>query len=475
MAQASFTVGDLLRDPSLSMSILAGEGGQERAVLWAHSCEKAEPHRWLGPHELLMTIGVCVPSGSRAQAEFIEQLDDAGLSGIAIGDDGIAPRLTKALFEAADERGFPVLAAGESTPFAAVGRTVAAANSDRQTMHLLLLARLYQAAGRQDERTRRSGELLGEVFGTALTVIDEATGCVVIGDGVIAAPAAKTYPLNTGRPTRLLVDGDAPLDGFSLVHLTQVLSVDAKGILQDAETRIRERRRLLERVLADGDAEAWAGLRSLWGGERRFRVLVVDAGERAVLAFALSALPWAAAPNGGRQMIAVAAGELDAVRELVAEAGVVAGVSTEYQSPADLAGAVAEAETAREEASARGEAWREFVGRRVSLLARSRSESDEIIRMVLGELAGDEPRHDSLRETLFAFLDCDARWNRTAEALGIHRQSLVYRLDQVERITGRSVRRVKDLSEFWLARCAWRADIREGRRGVRTDGGGLAG
>src|SRR3712207_7382967 len=47
--------------------VVAGAAGLDRPVLWAHTCETPEPTRWLGPNELLMTMGDCVPSGSRAQ------------------------------------------------------------------------------------------------------------------------------------------------------------------------------------------------------------------------------------------------------------------------------------------------------------------------------------------------------------------------------------------------------------------------
>ena len=37
----------------------------------------------------------------------------------------------------------------------------------------------------------------------------------------------------------------------------------------------------------------------------------------------------------------------------------------------------------------------------------------------------------------------------------LHRQTVVYRLDRMEQLTGRSVRRTKDLAELWLARTSW--------------------
>jgi purine catabolism regulator len=102
-----------------------------------------------------------------------------------------------------------------------------------------------------------------------------------------------------------------------------------------------------------------------------------------------------------------------------------------------------------------GGTFSEFRGERVSLLARSKTERGQIVKSVLGPLASDDARFAPLRETLFTFLDLNLHWNETAEALKMHRQSVVYRLERVEQITGRSVRRTKDLAELWLARTSW--------------------
>lgn len=62
--ETSLTIADLVADSGLDTRLIAGGGGVDRSVLWAHSCEMADPGRWLGPHELLMTIGLCIPAGS---------------------------------------------------------------------------------------------------------------------------------------------------------------------------------------------------------------------------------------------------------------------------------------------------------------------------------------------------------------------------------------------------------------------------
>jgi PucR C-terminal helix-turn-helix domain/GGDEF-like domain len=55
---------------------------------------------------------------------------------------------------------------------------------------------------------------------------------------------------------------------------------------------------------------------------------------------------------------------------------------------------------------------------------------------------------DVQRQTLMAFIDCDMDVARTALALFVHRNTVHYRLRQIERLTGRNVRRFPDLLEL---------------------------
>lgn len=453
----TITIGDIVADPSLDTRILSGAAGIDRTVLWAHSCEMAKPARWLGPHELLMTIGLGIPARSQAQREFIASLDEAGLAGITVGDDDLAPRLTNAMLEESEARGFPILSTGHNTPFVAIARTVAAANANRQTMDVLVLAKLYQVVGGQSASERRSGKPLRDLFRADLQVIDEATGCVVIGDGVLGRKDWRKYPLRTHRPTHLAVSADAQLDAFSLVHLTQVLAVDANAILQEALERIREGGAALDSALAgrpDQRLISWLGDHE---GHVAYRAIVADGevGQGIPLTIALSGLKVLSTRSNEKTILITRASEIVAVRDILHELSMAAGISAEHHDVADLAGAVAEARSELAVASASGDLWCEFHGERVSLLSRSRTETAQIVRTVLGPISSTEPKYVQLRETLFAFLDHDLRWKETADTLGTHRQTLVYRLNQVELLTGRSVRKTSDVSELWLARVAW--------------------
>lgn len=453
----SLTVGDLVASPALNTRVHSGAAGLDRPVLWAHSCELKDPGRWLQPHELLMTVGMCVPAGSKAQRKFIAGLDEVGLAGVVIGEHGIAPALTRALTEESDERGFPVLLTEPQTPFVALSRMVASFGAEEQSLAVLRLAKLYNVTGRRDPAEKRSGRPFADLFATPVTVVDDETGCVVIGYGAVAPVSGRRHVLRTLRPTHLLLEDDSSLDSLSLVHLSQVLEVDANELLQVAIDRAQRGKEVMARSLA-GRVDAGQALTELWGVERTgYQVMVMECeiAARVPLRLALDDSPAICGQVDGRQVLAVPVAAVEQARASLDELGLVAGASAVHHDEGDLGGAIEEATSEYLVARDRGERWRQFRGERLSLLGRSRSERTDIVRNVLGPLAGDDPKMVSLRETLFAFLDCDQHWNATAQAQNLHRQSVVYRLNRVEELTGRSVRRTQHLAEFWLARAAW--------------------
>lgn len=54
-------------------------------------------------------------------------------------------------------------------------------------------------------------------------------------------------------------------------------------------------------------------------------------------------------------------------------------------------------------------------------------------------------------QTLRTFLEHDGGIGRTAAALQIHRQTLVYRLRKIEQLTGNKPSSTAGASRFWLA------------------------
>jgi sugar diacid utilization regulator len=56
-----------------------------------------------------------------------------------------------------------------------------------------------------------------------------------------------------------------------------------------------------------------------------------------------------------------------------------------------------------------------------------------------------------LRETVHAYAQSGQNIAETARALYIHRNTLLYRLDKIQEITGRDIRRFEELTVLWLA------------------------
>jgi len=72
-------------------------------------------------------------------------------------------------------------------------------------------------------------------------------------------------------------------------------------------------------------------------------------------------------------------------------------------------------------------------------------------RRVLGVLLDDDPGHAGLRETLSTFLDHNGSWARTAEALFVHVNTVHYRIERVEKLTGRDLASLADRGDLRAA------------------------
>ncbi len=71
---------------------------------------------------------------------------------------------------------------------------------------------------------------------------------------------------------------------------------------------------------------------------------------------------------------------------------------------------------------------------------------------VLGAVWDYDAKHDAgLHETLAAFLGCSGSWSRTAEQLHLHVNTVRYRIQRVEELTGRDLSSLEDRVDVFLA------------------------
>jgi DNA-binding PucR family transcriptional regulator len=76
--------------------------------------------------------------------------------------------------------------------------------------------------------------------------------------------------------------------------------------------------------------------------------------------------------------------------------------------------------------------------------------------LVVGPLLDHDDRHDThLVQTLREFLERSCGYQSSAQALGIHVNTLRYRLRTIERVTGRDLRRMADRVDLFLALRSW--------------------
>jgi sugar diacid utilization regulator len=73
-------------------------------------------------------------------------------------------------------------------------------------------------------------------------------------------------------------------------------------------------------------------------------------------------------------------------------------------------------------------------------------------KRVLGPLLEHDRRHRTdLVSTLQAYLDCSGSWSRCAARLHVHVNTLRYRIERIEELTGKDLRRLEDQTDLLLA------------------------
>lgn len=490
--RVAMTVGDLVALPDLRTWVHAGGAGLHREVSWAHVCELPDPTEWLGAGDLLCTTGLGVPADAGQQRAWIERIADAGLSGIAIGHRMHAPRVTPEMCAAADERGIPLLFTAYEVPFSAIARAVAEANRSEEHARVLDTLRLYETL-RHAVVGGDGSTLLAEierVLGVEVHVIDHERGVSVM-PATQDAPAAMVRALRdaasaredpmpavlrlaadgvpfmavavaASRPVTLVVPGpEATL--LDLGVLRQIAGLVALEI--EREIVERERRRAfgaeLLAGLIDGRLEAHAvgrfledrGLATeprvvaaLNSEDDEHRTLHLRLEDRGIAHLMLRRVPTLVILLRDRDH------DLAGLRAEV-EPSAAIGVSGALGRPARAADAVREAVWALRAASGASAALVRYgEGSPSHFLPRGIGEARDAAMQVLGPLLEyDARRGADLVRSLRVFLEHDRSWQEAAQALHVHKQTLVYRMRRVEDLTHRRIGRTDAIAELWLA------------------------
>ncbi|MER6523781.1 PucR family transcriptional regulator ligand-binding domain-containing protein [Streptomyces sp. NPDC001508] len=466
------TVNGLIASPEHAVTMLAGRGGGDRIITWAHVCDLPDPWSWVRPGDLVMTTGDGLPEHADAQRVWFSTLADAGITGLLLAPRPGAPEPTAAMSAVADERSVPLLTADFTLQFAELSRTIIESALRSERDHIQTARRLFdvyvEAVRLRSDLSARI-DLVARSAGWTISVVRQLDGEVLAVGGRVEVdrtpPICVPVPGPSGVEVRVHPDRRRALDS-SLVHYLAALV----GIELEYLTRAgRERRRQGEVVLRgalDG---------SVSGGQLRYELAARGMGDRPVVVAVLresdDGLSRALGPEGldvlGGDVVPLLAGMdeewvallpagwtgLELFRRSVCDTAHV-GLSLPLAPGADVREAYLQARTAAGRAVDTGQTVLDYTGagRFDALSSRSLTELRLMVDRVLGPvLERDREAGSDLLPSLDVFLRNNGSWTKASSALGVHRQTLVYRIAQIERLTGLRPTSTEGIARFWSA------------------------
>lgn len=508
------TLASLVQHSALKLTVRAGADRLDTPVRWAHASELADPVRYMEGGELLLVTATNLDAESpEGMQRYVRRLAGSGVVGVGFAVGVNYDDVPRALVDAAEEAGLPLLEVPRRTPFIAIAKAVsseiaadqyravtagfeaqreltrAALTGDgpaelltRLAAHVDGWAALYDASGAvvaaaPDWAARRAARLTPDVE----RLRDRpAPASVVVGG---TDDRIELQSLGTGRRARgaLAVGTGAALGTaeryavHSAVALLTLITARSSS-LQGAEQRLGAA--VLRMLLAGQPDHARAVAGDLYGGllDAPFRLLIAEATEPSTTAQLAEAMETAASRSGetvlmvpeGERLVVLAADGGAAVAACTAYAEaqekrpahepaedteVVVGLSAPA-GPIAVSAAYKQAEQALSVARRRGRALVEHeelaTGSVLPLLA------DDAVRAFADAMLRALYEHDTkgrgdLVASLRAWLSHHGQWDAAAADLGVHRHTLRYRMRRVEEILGRSLDDPDSRMELWLA------------------------
>lgn len=487
----AITVAELVAEPQLGLTLLAGVAGTGNRITWAHTSDLPRLWEWVTGGELMMTNGLSIPSDPAGQVALAEALVDAGASALAIGEKMHAPELMPEFLAACEQLPLPLINIPYPLPFIAIARSVAEASLLEESRRLRQTARVYdllRTAGTSEDHWQ--GLLLGLAaeLDAELFVVDRRCLHPWHPDG---APLpdflqAEWDPLSgqvslTGKnfqwhrprgrhvlmmdiPTHanallvVLPKSEPHPDAVVLLHAATVLGLELSRTVLALESQ----RRLGAEVLLQavdgrvGVAELESRLLSFGVPAQHFVVVSIaaDDGERLanvhvdLWRHGLSAV---CLRRFNTFHVAVAADVADDILLHCAGPEVRIGIS----SPTSATGiqrALQESLWALGSARGNGLNVARYAEGPSWLGLTSFEEGTALVQRLLGPIfAYEQSQQGDLIVTLRTFLDAQRSWQKTAAALFAHRQTVIYRIRKISELTGLDMTETSTLAQLWFA------------------------
>jgi purine catabolism regulator len=484
----TLTIQDIVENPSLRTIFLAGRSGAQRKVDWAHNTEVEEPWQWLSAGELLLTLGRNFPAKPGEQVAFIKNLSDAGLAGLDLAAGWFAPELTPEAAKLADDLGFPIIQTAYEIPFVLIARSVAEETS--RTKQQTKILRMYESF-RQSSLQRKSEEeqllVLSEYLDSKLAILNTKTFRVIlpfefkISENLISqiksargkAPLPAVFRVKDEEANYLLVSmGDEEqsllvqtdtdeIDLIMLQHTASVVSFLAERFLANLGSQTTSGHRLLSQLLDNlVDRElAHERLSQFKLESGPWKVSCPSSEVVTDLDFVNTMLIRSKVPSiatiGSQGLIILTNADFEWSEEFLdALTGTqsTVGISSQVNSLSQLADGAREANWARELAKASKTRISNYGETDSIFMPRTVSGAKVAVETILGPLIEYDNLHNAeLMKSLQAFFAANMSWQQASTELGIHRQTLNYRMQRVGEITNRNISEISDLAELHFA------------------------
>ncbi|MFG2125263.1 PucR family transcriptional regulator [Streptomyces sp. NPDC048710] len=122
------TLASLVHHSALKLTVRAGEDRLDVPVRWAHVSELADPVPYMEGGELLLITALKLDAEDpEAMRRYVKRLVGAGVVGLGFAVGVNYDEIPKALVDAAEEEGLPLLEVPRRTPFLAISKAVSAA------------------------------------------------------------------------------------------------------------------------------------------------------------------------------------------------------------------------------------------------------------------------------------------------------------------------------------------------------------
>ncbi|MFH9118307.1 PucR family transcriptional regulator [Streptomyces globisporus] len=132
-------LAELLASKDLGLRRIAGPA--EAELLWVHTSEMADPYPYLLGGELLLSAGVLLTDPDH----YVGRLVEAGAAALGFGVRPVHETVPGALIEACDRQGLPLLEVPPETPFTAIARAVWRLMAEARHRELRRVTRAQQA------------------------------------------------------------------------------------------------------------------------------------------------------------------------------------------------------------------------------------------------------------------------------------------------------------------------------------------